>query len=102
MIQQLNIGGMIAGGFDRSGRYLLVVSHSGRGVFSVGTWARVVRDDALAYPEKGCVPGIGPILGESIAMTEINYSTEVLAFTSPDQAWSFHYTEDMLSIRPHP
>jgi len=42
------IGGLVAGGFDSAGEYLLTVSHSGRGVFSTATRERVARDTALA------------------------------------------------------
>ena len=46
----LLVGGLVAMGFDRSGQFLFTVTHSGRGVFSVGDWQRVARDHALAYP----------------------------------------------------
>lgn len=57
-------------GFDASGRYLLTVSHSGRGVYSADTWERVARDPALAYPTEGKAIGIGPIEGHIIAVLE--------------------------------
>jgi len=57
----LLIGGLVAVGFDPTGEYLLVISHSGRGVFSIKTWTRVARDVELSYPESGIGVGIGPI-----------------------------------------
>lgn len=98
LTQHLHIGGMVAGGFDRTGRYLLVVSHSGRGVFEVGPWRRAARDAAPAYPEAGLAVGIGPIAGQQIAVHEIDYDTGVLAFTSPDGKWALHYAEGMLEV----
>lgn len=98
MTKHLFIGGMVAGGFDESGRYLLTVSHSGRGVFAVGTWERVARDATLAYPEAGVAVGIGPITEEKIAVSEIDYSTGVLEFVSPDRKWSLRYSEGTLTI----
>jgi hypothetical protein len=65
-VNYLFVGGLVAIGFDASGRFLLTVSHSGRGVFEVGTWVRVARDSRLAYPDAGRAIGIGPIDGQVI------------------------------------
>ena len=92
------IGGMIAGGFDPTGKFLLTVSHSGRGVFETGTWQRVARDSESAYPEGGAVPGIGPIAGVPVAVHEIDYDTEVLKFSPPDGRSSLRYSEGTLTI----
>ena len=54
----LMIGGLVAMGFDASGKFLLTVSHSGRAVFSVENWQRVARDTALAYPADGVAIGM--------------------------------------------
>jgi hypothetical protein len=98
----LNIGGMVAGGFSSSGEYLLAVSHSGRGVYSSETWARVARDSEPAYPENGVCYGIGPIDGERIEVREIDYSTGVLTLSSPDRRWLLQYSEGMLQISAVP
>ena len=98
MTKHLLIGGMVAGGFDRSGAFLLTVSHSGRGVFSVGTWQRVARDGTPIYPEAGSVLGIGPISGEKIPVREIDYSSGVLEFDSPDRKWSLRYSDGTLTV----
>jgi hypothetical protein len=34
----LHVGGLVAVAFDETGRYLLTVSHAGRGVFDTATW----------------------------------------------------------------
>src|SRR5262245_46527995 len=91
---------MIACGFDAAGKYLLAVTHSGRGVFVVGSWERVARDTNLAYPEDGVVLGIGPIADEKIAVQEIDYSTGGLEFGSPDRKWSLRYSEGTLLVSP--
>ncbi len=98
MTKNLFIGGMVAGGFDATGKYLLAISHAGRGLFTVGDWERVARDGALTYPDAGVAIGIGPIAGEKIAVREIDHGTGVLAFTSPDGRWSLRYSEGTLAV----
>ena len=98
MKKNLFIGGLVAAGFDPSGDYLLTVSHSGRGVFSTKTWERVARDVALAYPTGGLAIGIGPIDGLSIPITEIDYDTGFLRFSSPDGSTSFEYESGTLTV----
>jgi hypothetical protein len=71
MDRYLVIGGVLAVGFDPTSEYLLVISHSGRGVFSTRTWERVARSTELAYPEGGVGFGIGPIGGQAIPVTEM-------------------------------
>jgi len=80
----LLVGGLVALGFDASGKYLLTVSHSGRGIFSTDTWQRVARDPELAYPENGIAVGIGPIAGQSIAVHERDERNEKIEMRSPD------------------
>ncbi len=64
------IGGLTELGFDESGRYLLVVSHQGRGVIDLQTLKKVARDydEQAAYGQHGnkTVEGIGPIAGQNI------------------------------------
>jgi hypothetical protein len=81
---QLFIGGLVAMGFDATGKYLLTVSHSGRGLFLSGTWERVARDFALAYPENGKAIGIGPIAGQIIHVLERNENNERIEMRSAD------------------
>ena len=71
-------------GFDATGKYLLTVSHSGRGVFSVGTWERVARDPAPAYPTDGKALGIGPIEGQVIGVMERGEQQDRIEMQSPD------------------
>ena len=98
MTRHLFIGGLVAAGFDPTGAYLLTVSHSGRGVFAATSWGRVARDPHLAYPEGGHAIGIGPIDGVSIPVSEIDYKTGNLKFSSPDGKLSFEYAEGTLTI----
>ena len=83
-VHYLHIGGVVAVGFDSKVAYLLVISHSGRGVFSTETWLRVSRSYDLAYPVDGIALGIGPIEGEQVSITEMNYETGVVTAISPD------------------
>jgi hypothetical protein len=78
------IGGLFAAGFDPSGKYLLAISHSGRGVFSTETWLRVARDYDVVYPEGGNCVGIGPIAGQVIPVTEMDYASGTMKLRSPN------------------
>jgi hypothetical protein len=80
----LHIGGLVAAGFDSSGNYLLTITHSGRGVFSTKTWQRVARDTKLAYPRDGIGEGIGPISGQSIPVTEMDFEIGEMELESAD------------------
>jgi len=92
------IGGMVAGGFDVSGRYLLTVSHSGRGLYETSTWEKIVRDYDEAYPENGCVLGIGPMADELIPVTEMDYDTGIIAFINADDTLRVHYSEGTMTV----
>src|SRR5271157_2305766 len=83
MGRYLHIGGLVAVGFDPSGNFLLVITHSGRGVFSTRTWERLARSIELAYPEGGVGVGIGPIEGQAIPVTEMNYATGEMLVVGP-------------------
>jgi hypothetical protein len=87
----LNIGGLVAIGFDPTGRYLLVISHSGRGVFDTQTWERIARDPELAYPDAGTAVWIGPLAGQRLPVTEIDYATERLDTIAPNGAFTLSY-----------
>jgi len=80
-LTQLHVGGLVAVGVDPSGRYLLTISHSGRGVFDTSTWDRIARDTDLAYPVDGEAVGIGPLEGQTIPVKEIDYDTSTLTDT---------------------
>jgi hypothetical protein len=98
MLKHLHIGGLVAAGFDPTGEFLLTVSHAGRGVFSTVTWERVARDSASAYPINGSAVGIGPITGLLVPITEIDYGSGVLRFSSPDGTHSFEYESGTLTV----
>ena len=82
--KHLFVGGLVAMGFDPSGKFLLTVTHSGRGVFATDTWERVARDPALAYPDAGKAVGIGPIDGQVIDVQERDERREQIVMRSPD------------------
>ena len=81
----LFVGGLVAAVFDASGEFLLTITHSGRGVFSTRTWERIARNYDLAYPEDGKGIGIGPIDGQTIAVTEMDFDTGRMQLHSPDR-----------------
>jgi hypothetical protein len=82
--KHLFVGGLVAMGFDATGKYLLTVSHAGRGVFSTDTWERVARDATLAYPTGGKAVGIGPIDGQVIGVEERDERRDRIELQSPD------------------
>jgi hypothetical protein len=98
----LHVGGLVALGFDSTSKFLLVVSHSGRGVYSTDTWEKVGRDPSDAYPENGMSIGIPPIDGERIAIEEIDYETGELCLVTPDKKFILHYCDGMIEVRRTP
>jgi hypothetical protein len=68
--RHLQVGGLVAVGCDAAERFLLTVSHSGRGVFSTETWERLARRHEVVYPTDGRIEGIGPLEGMSIRVIE--------------------------------
>lgn len=98
MTRYLHVGGVIAMGFDASGEYLLVLSHSGRGVYSTEGWERVARDNTPVYPSAGLSAGIGPLEGTVVAVTEMNYATEDLAVESRNGKYRLVYNSGTIAI----
>ena len=98
--QFLHIGGVVALGFDPTGEFMLIITHSGRGVFRVGTWERLARDVALAYPANGFGIGIGPIADLRIPVISLDYARGELNARTPDLAFKIHYAEGTITIEP--
>ena len=98
--QFLHIGGVVALGFDPTGEFMLIITHSGRGVFRVGTWERLARDVALAYPANGLGIGIGPIADLRIPVISMDYVRGELNAQTPDLAFKIHYAEGSITIEP--
>jgi hypothetical protein len=94
----LFVGGMVAMGFDSTGQFLLVVTHSGRGVFAVGSWQRVARNADLAYPEDGKAIGIGPIQDQVIPVEERDENRDQIHMTSPDGKFRLLGESDGITI----
>ena len=94
----LHIGGLVAAGFDKTGRYLLTISHSGRGVFDSENWTRIARDYALVYPERGLGTGIGPIADEQIPIVKMDYVTERFLLRNPDGRWILHCESSGIAV----
>ncbi len=96
--KHLVVGGLVAMGFDATGKYLLTVTHSGRGVFSTETWERVARDAALAYPTDGTSVGIGPIEGQVIGVEERDERRDRIEMQSPDGRFHLVGESDGITI----
>jgi hypothetical protein len=80
----LFVGGLVAMGLDKTGDYLLTVTHSGRGDFDTRTWERVARDKDLAYPEQQVSEGIGPLAGQRIAVVACDETREKIEIEAPN------------------
>ena len=74
----------MAAGFDPTGAYLLTITHAGRGVFSTQTWERVARDPTPVYHDHGVAFGIGPIAGQAIPVTGMDFASGSMTLSSPD------------------
>ena len=95
----LNVGGLVALGFSGSGQHLLVVTHSGRGVFDAASWTRVARNSELAYPVDGAAIGIGPIEGELVAVTSRLDGVDPIQMRTPDGQYSLTGESDIITVR---
>jgi hypothetical protein len=78
-LARLYVGGLVAVGVDPAGRYLLTVSHAGRGVFDTLTWQRVARDLELAYPIDGHAIGVGPLSAQRIPVVAVDHNTSTMS-----------------------
>lgn len=96
--KHLLVGGLVAMGFDASGKHLLTVSHSGRGVFAVGSWQRVARDPGLSYPQDGFAVGIGPIAGERIPVSVRDDKKDRIEMRSRDGRFLLIGESDGISV----
>ena len=85
-------------GFGASGKFLLTVSHSGRGVFSTGSWERVARDNLPFYPAKGMVLGIGPLSDELVEVMERDENRDRIEMVSPDGKYHLIGESDGITI----
>jgi len=101
MKTSIPVGGLVAAGFDASGAYLLSVTHSGRGVFSTNTWERIARDYEVIYPNDGKCLGIGPLDGEIIAVTEMDFQKGVMSLKSPDGRIALVCESSVINVEVH-
>ncbi len=97
-IRHLYVGGVVAMGFDPAGDYLLVISHSGRGVFSTRSWERVGRDPASAYPIAGYGVGIGPIDGVRVPVKQMPFDRERISLTGPNGSIIVEYESGTITV----
>ena len=88
---------MVALGIDSSSKWLLVVSHSGRGVYDLENGNRIARDYQILYPANGEINGIGPLEGKIIKVTE-RIIEEEINLKSPDGKYFITGTSDLIKI----
>lgn len=68
-----SVGGIHSAGLDQDGRYLLLISHSGRGLLDCNTGEKIARDydedeGRWLDRQKLVAQGIGPLEGAEIAI----------------------------------
>ena len=85
-------------GFDKTGKFLLTVSHSGRGVYATETWERIARNQELAFPKNGLAEGIGPLEGQVIAVDHRDQNKERIEMDSPDGLYKLLGESDGITI----
>lgn len=108
------VGGLTAVAFGDDDRYLLVISHQGRGVFDCETGERVARDDAEPTPDSGWLDeygltavGIGPLEDQRVRiaglwggalarMTRYGWSTERIQMPWPDEILLVHPSHEWI------
>jgi len=61
----LIVGGVVAIGFDPTGKYVLVVSHSGQGEYDTQSWKLVARAPEFECSNADEEEGIGPRAGQT-------------------------------------
>ncbi len=102
----IHIGGLTALGFDASEHYLLVISHSGRGVFASPTWARVARDpDNLDWNEAhfaaNLAPGIGPLSDQLIEVHHFDFDEGHMSIWSKSNRFELDCESSGITIYQH-
>jgi hypothetical protein len=96
--RHLFVGGLVAMGFDATGKFLLAVSHSGRGVYSTDTWERVARDTLPFYPAEGMVLGIGPLAEQLVEVVERDEKRDRIELDAPDGSYHLVGESDGITI----
>ncbi len=85
-------------GFDVTGSYLLTVSHSGRGVFSVGRWELLARDRTISCLVEGEAVGIGRVKGVVIRVVQRDENKERIKIESPDDKYELIGESDGIEV----
>jgi hypothetical protein len=82
------VGGVTSVGIDPSSRYLVVVSHSGRGLFKLSDAKRIARDDQVFGPwyyGAEC-EGFGPLHGTKIPIFGFGHKTPLFLLSKLEQS----------------
>ncbi len=75
-------GGLVGLAINSEEKYLLVVTHSGRGVYDLNSGDRIARDYEVIYPNNSKIDGIPPFSQKSIQLNEYDFEND-LVFHSP-------------------
>jgi hypothetical protein len=100
-VATLLVGGLIAAGFDRAGRYLLLCSHAGRGLYDSFTGELTARDKRESYSidfSQLEAEGIGECAGTPIRIAGLcggglslispsGWTLDYIGFDWPNDTW---------------
>ena len=99
MVHTINIGGLVAIGFSEDMKYMIVVGHSGTGIFNTNDWTKIARDSKANYPENSMVNGIGHLAGVKIKVEERDYLSEIFEGFSVDKLIKYKYNDGVLEVQ---
>jgi len=98
--KKLIVGGATSVGIDPSSRYLLVVSHSGRGLFKLSDGTRVARDSGVFGPwyfGAEC-EGFGPLNGVKIPIFGFGHKTPLVILHELDRSQIEYVLEELRGV----
>ncbi|MBN1500582.1 MAG: hypothetical protein JW982_10515 [Spirochaetes bacterium] len=84
-INEIPIGGLVAIGFDSNEKYLLLITHSGRGLFEIKTMNKIARDYEVMYPNNSEIKGIGILQEEIIKVYEFEFNNKLEIYTKSNK-----------------
>ncbi|MBN1499383.1 MAG: hypothetical protein JW982_04480 [Spirochaetes bacterium] len=84
-INYVPIGGLVAIGFDSNEKYLLLVTHTGRGLFEIESMNRIARDYEVIYPNNSKIEGIGILQEKIIKVYEFDFNNKLEVYTKSNK-----------------
>ena len=98
--KKLIVGGATSVGIDPSSRYLVVISHSGRGLFKLADGRRVARDTEVfgAWYYGAQCEGFGPLDGVKIPIFGFGHKTPSIILNELERSQIEFSVEDLRGV----